>query len=151
MDEIVNGFPLYTYPICFAFQFIIFPLMSILNTVVVYNTTLTVFLLKDYFYEIDYILSTHHILAIVYLWSFCKTRKEVMTFTIAEIGSGVYNLFTLAKHYDYHVTEIRILYFIIMTFSNLYVMDYLLRSNRSILLRLPCLIIIIGREYFIFL
>ena len=109
------------------------------------------FLLKDYFYEIDYIISAHHILGMVYLWSFCKTKKEVTTFTIGEIGSGVYNLYTLAKHYDYHVTEIHILYFIVMTASNLYAIDYLQRSNISILLRIPCYIIIIGREYFIFL
>lgn len=151
MDELINGFPLYTYPICFAFQFIIFPLMTQFNTVFVYNTIFTVFLLKDYFYEIDYILSAHHILAMVYLWSFCKTKREVSTFTIAEIGSGVYNLYTLAKHYHYQVTEIHILYFIVMTASNLYVIDYLHRSNRSILFRIPCYIIIIGREYFIFL
>ena len=151
MDELINGFPINIYQTCLAFQFFIFPLMTLFNTVFAYNTIFTLFFLKDYFYDIDYILSAHHILAIVYLWSFCTTKREVKTFTVAEIGSGMYNIYTLAKHYDYHVDEIHIIYFIVMTASNLYVVDYLRRSDRSILFKIPCWIVLIGREYFIFI
>ncbi len=150
MYEIINGFPEYTYPICFLFQFFIFPLMTIFNTVFVYNAVFTAFLLKDYFYEIDYILSAHHILAIVYLWNFCKTKREVTVYTIGEIGSGMYNVYTLARHYNYYVPQIHILYFVIMTLSNLYAIDYLRTSNKSLYFKIPIYILLAGREYFIF-
>lgn len=151
MHEIINGFPAYTYPLCLSFQFFLFPLMSIFQTAFVYNTIFTAFLLKDYFYEIDYILSAHHILAIVYLWAFCKTRREMLTFTIAEIGSGAYNLYILALHYNYHVRAIHMLYFFVMTTSNLYVIDYMRTSNKPIYLKIPIYIVLAARECYIFL
>jgi len=151
MHEIINGFPAYTYPICVTFQFCLFPLMTIYNSVFVYNTVFTAFLLKDYFYEIDSILSAHHILAIVYLWAFCKTRRETLTFTIAEIGSGAYNLYTLARHYQLCVTQVHFVYLILMTLSNLYVIDYLRRSDKPLYVKIPAYIVLAGREYFIFL
>jgi hypothetical protein len=151
MDEIINGFPAYMYPMCLAFQFMIFPLMTVFNTVFVYNITFTAFLLKDYFYEIDYILSAHHVLALFYLWLICKTRREMLAYTIAEVGSGVYNLYTLARYYQFYVPQVHVLYFVIMTLSNLYIADYMRTSNRSIYLKLPMYLLIAGREYFIFL
>jgi hypothetical protein len=151
MNEIINGFPAYTYPICLSFQFFLFPLMSAFYTAFAYNTIFTAFLLKDYFYDIDYIISAHHILAIVYLWAFCKTKREMMTFTIAEVGSGVYNLYTLAVYYNYHVRVIHMLYFFVMTLSNLYVIDYIRTSNKPLYVKIPAYIVLVGREYFIFL
>lgn len=150
MYEIISGFPAYTYPICLTFQFFLFPLMTIFHTAFAYNAIFTAFLLKDYLYDIDYILSAHHILAIAYLWAFCKTRREMLTFTIAEVGSGAYNLYTLARYYQFYIPQIHMLYFVIMTISNLYVIDYIRKSDKPLYLKMPAYILLAGREYFIF-
>jgi len=125
--------------------------MTIYNSVFVYNAVFTAFLLKDYFYDIDYILSAHHIIGFIYIWAFCKTRREMLAFTIAEFGSGVYNLFTLARYYQFYVPQVHFVYLILMTLSNLYVIDYLRRSDKPLYVKIPAYILLAGREYFIFI
>ncbi len=150
MYEIINGVPAYIYPICFAFQFMLFPLISSFCSVPTFNTVFILYLAKDYFFPMDYILSAHHVICITYTLMFSKTRGDTKATTVCEIGSGVYNLYVFTRHYNFHVPEMHAFYFIVMTLSNVCALHYVFHSNKPLFFKMTMLVLAIGREYFIF-
>jgi hypothetical protein len=151
MDEIINGFPAYIYPIGMLFQFFLFPLITTFCSISTFNTIFILYLAKDYFFPMDYILSAHHVICITYTWIFSKTKGDTKATTICEIGSGACNVYVFTRHYNYHVTEIHAFYFIVMTLSNIYALHDVFHSNKPLFFKLTMLVLVIGREYFIFL
>ena len=153
MDEIIAGFPLYTYYICFFFQFGIFPLLSVAYNPSVYKATFIGLMMKDWLVaKMDIAMSIHHVIGIWATFYFCNTQQISWIVSVGEFGSGVYNVYTLAKHYEFYVYPIYVGYSVIMTLTNIYCVLCIIRiSSVRWYYKIPCLVLMVARQYFVYL
>ena len=151
-SNLIAGYPLEAYYICFGCQFIIFPLLTWLNaTAVVFKTLLTAFFIKDFLYDIYTATIIHHLVTTYLAWKYCNSNKVMMAFTIAEFGSGMRNMNRLAIHYNYMVMPSSLLYGSVMTASNIYCIFYVIYYyNEQYLTKTVVATVLITRQYYIF-
>ena len=153
MNEIIDGFPLYSYYICLSYQFVFFPLLTLLFNEYIYKTVFIVYMIKDFFIgTMSTILTVHHVISCWIIYSFCHTQQLSWIVTFCEIGSGMYNVYTLAKYYDFYVYPIYIGYSVIMTLTNIYCCLGLIRKlHVHWYYKVPILLLLCGRQYFVYL
>ena len=151
-SNLIAGYPLEAYYICFGCQFIIFPLLTWLNaTAVVFNTVLTAFFIKDFLYDIDTVIIMHHLVTTYLAWKYCNSKRVMTVFTVAEFGSGMFNVNCLAIHYNYMVMPSLLLYGLVMTASNIYCIFYLINvRDVQYQAKLVATTVVIVRQYYIF-
>lgn len=153
MNEIIAGFPIYIYYVCMAFQFAVFPLMSLLYNPYLYKVAFIGLMAKDFVVaKMDMALTVHHVIGIWATYSFCNTQRLSWIVSVGEFGSGMYNVYTLAKHYDYHVYPIYLGYSVIMTMTNIYCCVGIVRApGIRWYYKAPCLVLLCARQYYVFL
>jgi hypothetical protein len=153
MDEIIAGFPLYLYYVCFSFQFAVFPLLSLAYNQYLYKAAFIGLMVKDWVFapiSMDIAMSVHHIIGIWATYSFCNTQQLSWIITVGEFGSGTYNIYTLAKHYDVYVYPIYVGYAVIMTMTNIYCVVGIIRAPVRWYYKIPCIVLLCGRQYFVY-
>jgi hypothetical protein len=150
MNQIIVGYPLYIYIVNISFQFVILPLLSVAYNRYVYNTLFTMLMMKDLLViTSDTLMNLHHGISIVGAVIFCNSQQISFIVTVAEIGSGTYNIYTLAKHYDYYQEHIFWIYATIMTISNIYCIVGITKSKFHFLYKIPFYILMFMRQYYI--
>lgn len=151
MFDIVAGYPLYCHYIALISQFAMFPILATFCSVGVFNAYLLTYLVKDFAYEttlVDNVLIAHHIIGIWATVCFSRSNSETWIITVAEIGSGSYNLYTLAKAYENNVDAVYAFYAVVMSLSNIYCTISVLRHKTRWYYKVPVLALIIGRQVF---
>jgi hypothetical protein len=154
MDEIIAGSPLYIYYVSLSFQFAVFPLLSLAYNQYLYKAAFIGLMVKDWFIaplSMDIAMTVHHIIGIWATYSFCNTQQLSWIITVGEFGSGVYNVYTLAKHYDFYVYPIYVGYAVIMTMTNIYCVVGIIRAPVRWYYKIPCVLLLCGRQYFVYL
>jgi len=96
-------------------------------------------------------LTAHHLVALVFIYQFSKTKSETGSFTVAELGSGGFNVYTLARHYDVvWLSQAHTFYAVVMTASNLYAVHYIAgRKDVAIPYKLVAGALIVGRQMYV--
>ena len=127
--------------------------MSITFNQHLYKATFIGLMVKDWFIcQMDIAMSVHHIIGIWATYSFCNTQQISWIVSVGEFGSGVYNLYNLAKHYDLYVYPIYVGYAVIMTLTNIYCVLCIIRiSSVRWYYKIPCLALMVARQYFVYL
>jgi hypothetical protein len=106
---------------------------------------------EGFLIDIDNVMLVHHIVGIWIAHYLCKTRHECRLITIGEIGSGFFNLYTVSKYYGLYAESTYRLYFIGMTLSNLYCLHGIIRHDAKLHFKIPTLLLIVGRQAFVFI
>ena len=152
MNEIIAGWPLSVYYVCMSFQFALFPLLSIFYNQYLYNAAFIGLMAKDFLVaKMDMSLTVHHVIGVWATYSFCDTQQMSWIITVAEIGSGMFNVYTLAKHYDFYIYPIYLGYSVIMTMTNIYCCLGIIRNSKvKWYYKIPCLLLLCGRQYFVY-
>jgi len=153
MYDIVAGYPLYVYYIGLISQFGLFPLLATFYSVSVFNMYFLTYLITDFANDatlVDNIMIAHHVICIVFTIIFSHTRGDIWLITIGEIGSGSYNIYTLANAYNNHVSTAYAFYIVVMTLSNIYCSIVVLRRDAMWYYKIPALILICGRQHFLY-
>ena len=153
MFEIVAGYPLYVYYIGLASQFLLFPLLATVCSVGVFNAYFLAYLAKDFAFETmlaDNAMIAHHIISMVGTAIVSRSSADAWIITIGEIGSGSYNVYTLAKVYDTHVSDAYLFYAVVMTLSNVYCVVSIVRHKVRWYYKVPLLFLMMGRQSFLY-
>ncbi len=115
-----------------------------------YSTLFIGLMMKDFLItSSDIVMNTHHVICILGTILFCNTQSISFIVTVGEIGSGTYNMYTLAKYYDYYPDNIFWIYAVIMTISNIYCIVGVTKNRRHFVYKIPLYILIIMRQYYI--
>ncbi len=152
MNEIIDGFPLYSYYICMSYQFVFFPLLTVWFNQYIYKTAFIVYMIKDfYIVTMPMSLTVHHVISCWGTYSFCDTQQLCWLITVGEIGSGMFNVYTLANYYDFYVFPIYLLYSVIMTLTNIYCWLGLFRKlHVQWYYKVPIFLLLYARQYFVY-
>ena len=153
MFDIVAGYPLYVYYIGLASQFFLFPLLATFCSVGVFNAYFLVYLAKDFAFETmmtDNAMIAHHIVSMVGTAIVSRSSADAWIITVGEIGSGSYNVYTLAKVYDTNVSDAYLFYAVVMTLSNMYCVVSIVRHKVQWHYKVPLLLLIVGRQSFLY-
>ena len=152
LTEVIDGAPLWTYIWCISSQFIVFPLVGHYCSVRTYKITFTILLLKDFLVgQLPTSLVLHHVFSILIINTFCLRKLDVQMYTAAEFGSAFFNLVTLARYYNIFVTPIFIMYSVMISLSNAYVLQYIYHYRAATVWKVVPVSIIVGRQAFIYL
>lgn len=151
LTDTVDGFPIWMYFACLFHQYALFPLFHWFASVRTFNILFTAYFLKDFFFDMGMAMTVHHIVGLVFIYKISNTKSETRAFTVAEFGSGAFNVNLLAKHYDVAwVSHAYTFYTVIMTASNLYAIHYTLkRKDVAISYRLVAGALIVGRQMYV--
>jgi hypothetical protein len=116
-----------------------------------FNIVFVAYFIKDFFYDIDMMLTIHHIVATIFIYRFSNDKNVTSVFTIAELGSGGYNVYTLARHYDVAwISQAHTFYAVVMTSSNLYAAHYIIgRKDVSLPYKLAAMAMLGGRQMYV--
>lgn len=143
-----NKFPLELHT---CSQFLLLPLSIYIDTNV-FNAIFCLLLMKDFLYQISYLIAAHHVLGILGCLYYSSTIEDTYTLGLAEFGSGMYNTYILAKQYNTNIEIAYALYAITMTFSNLQLILYLNNHReKRIYIKAPFYILVITRQYYVFI
>ena len=83
---------------------------------------------------------------------YSRTPDDVRGLAIAEFGSAMYNIYTLAKQYNISVEMAYALYAITMTLSNIRLLIYIINHReKSLYIRAPFYVLVLMRQYYIHL
>jgi hypothetical protein len=150
MDEIIDGYPLYIYCCNMTFQFALFPLLCVFYNNTVFNTSFVSLMLKDYLVVSNNVLiNCHHGLSILLTILFCNTQRLAIVVSVAEFGSGAYNSYILANHYDYNPEYVYWFYAITMTLSNIYCFLGVYNTPIYKVYKIPAYGLLVVRQYFL--
>jgi hypothetical protein len=150
LTDTLGGFPVWHSYVCIAHQYGLFPFMFWFSSVKTFNIMFSLYFFKDIFYDIDIVLAVHHMVALFFVWVFSVSKRETGLFTIAELGSGGFNVYTLAKYYGIYVYHSHVFFAIVMTTSNIYCIQYVVRRrDLAIPYRVLACALFLGRQYFI--
>ncbi len=150
MYEIIDGYPLYIYCCNMTFQFMLFPLLCVFYNTIVFNTSFVSLMLKDFLIVSNNVLmNCHHGLSIVLTVLFCNSQSTAIIIAVGEFGSGAYNSYTLAKHYDYSPEYVYWFYAITMTLSNIYCLFGIYNTPVYKVYKIPAYGLIVVRQYFL--
>jgi hypothetical protein len=151
LTDTVDGFPIWMYFACLFHQYALFPLFHWFASVRAFNILFTIYFLKDFLFDMDLVLTVHHIVSLVFIYKISNTKSETGAFTVAEFGSGAFNVYTLARHYDVvWVSQAHTFYAVVMTASNLYSVHYIVgRKDVAIPYKLVAGALIVGRQSYI--
>lgn len=149
----LNGFPVWMSFVSLFHQYMLFPMLHWFASVRAFNIVFYAYFLKDFFYDIDMVLTVHHLVSLVFIYQFSNNKDITRTFTIAEFGSGGFNVYTLAKHYNVlWLSQAHIFYAVIMTASNLYTVNQIVRTQG---VALPYKFVagglLVGRQMYVFM
>ncbi len=150
MDEIIDGYPLCIYCCNMTFQFAMFPLLCVFYNNTIFNTSFVTLMLKDCLIVSNNVLiNCHHALTILLTILFCNTQRIAILVTVAEFGSGAYNSYILAKHYDYNPEYVYWFYAITMTLSNIYCLIGLYNTPVYKFYKIPAYCLVFARQHFL--
>lgn len=108
--------------------------------------------MKDFLYQISYMIAAHHLVAIVGCMYYSNTIEDTYTLGVAEFGSGMYNTYILAKQYNTNVEIAYALYAITMTMANLQLLLYINNHReKRMYIKAPFYILVITRQYYVFI
>jgi hypothetical protein len=117
-----------------------------------FNVLFCCLLLKDFLYKIEYLFALHHLIGIVGCIGYSRTPGDVRGLAIAEFGSGMYNIYTLAKQYNISVEIAYVLYAITMSLSNIHLLIYITNHReKSLYIRAPFYVLVLLRQYYIYI
>ena len=151
VEELIEGYPLYIYYMSMSFQFCVLPLLCVFYNKPIYKSAFIGLMAKDFLVTTtNTMMNAHHGLCILYTMIYCHTQNVAMIVTAGEIGSGVFNVYTIAKHYDHDtLDEIFWVYAVIMTFSNIYCFISLYNLKEPIYMKIPLYGLFLMRQYFV--
>ena len=147
-----SNFPLEIHTGC---QFLLLPLSMYTSyndyDIEIFNIIFCCLLLKDFLYQMSYMIAIHHIIALLGCIAYSNTRTDTNTLGIAEFGSGMYNTYLLAKQYNSNVEIAYGLYAITMTMSNT-LLIYRIYNHREqrIYITAPFYLLVLTRQYYIY-
>ena len=151
LTDTLDGFPIWMSFVSVLHQYALFPMFHWFASMRAFNLVFTAYFIKDFFYDIDMALTAHHVVALAFIYKFSINKDVTRAFTVAEFGSGGFNVYILAKHYDVSwVSQARIFYAITMTASNLYSVHYIIgRKDVAIPYKLIAGVFIVGRQMYV--
>jgi hypothetical protein len=150
VEVLIDGYPLYIYYINMSFQFFVLPTLCVCYNKHVYNSAFIGLMAKDFLVTTtNTLMNMHHGLCIVYTAFYCHTQNIAMIVAVGEFGSGMYNLYTLAKHFDTNVVEVYWAYVVIMTLTNIYCVVGVNNSKNSIYVKLPLYGLFFMRQHYL--
>jgi len=118
----------------------------------VFNAIFCVLLMKDFLYQISYLIAAHHLVGILGCLYYSSTIEDTYTLGLAEFGSGMYNTYVLAKQYNTNIEIAYALYAITMTLSNIHLFLYINNHReKRIYIKAPFYILVITRQYYVFI
>ena len=151
LSEDVEGAPLWTFLCSIVSQFIIFPIVGHCCSAKTYNFVFTALLVKDFFVcDLSKPLVAHHILSIFLVHKFCHRKSDMLMCTIGELGSAFFNVATLSRHYNILVDPVYVLYAIIISLSNLYVLQHVFQYRTTLFWKLMPSLVVLGRQSFVY-
>lgn len=151
LTDIIDGAPLWIYIWCIASQLLLFPLVGNYCSVKTYNITFSLLLLKDFlFCDLTTPLIAHHISSILIINKFCYRKLDTYNYTAAEFGSGFYNLITLARYYNIFVNPMFIIYTIVISLSNAYMLQYIYHYRAAFFWKIVPSLLVLGRQFFVY-
>ena len=151
LTDTLDGFPVWMSFVCLFHQYAIFPMFHWFASVRAFNLLFVAYFVKDFFYDIDMALTAHHLVALAFIYQFSNNKDITRTFTVAELGSGGFNVYTLARHYDVvWVSQAHTFYAVVMTASNLYAVHYIVgRKDVAIPYKLVAGALLVGRQMYV--
>ena len=147
--DTLDSFPIWIYWLGLLCQFVVFPYLSWYGSVKTFNVFLAVYLLKDFLFDLDLVLTLHHLATLVFLYTLGRFQSDIRAAMIAEIGSGVYNIYTLSQYYNAFVSPAYMLYAIVMTFSNVYCVCYVVKKETHLINKIVAFVLLAGRQYYV--
>lgn len=151
--DIIDGYPVYVHYIGLFSQFWLFPILAMFGSINMFNAYFLMYLAKDFAYEsmlADNAMIAHHVISAWGTIYFSTTKPMCWMITIAEVGSGSYNAYTLAKAYYQDVYLVYMFYAIVMSLSNVYCIVSIVRHNARWYYKVPALALIVGRQAFVY-
>ena len=144
----MSGFPT---EIQIAAQLSFLPVSKVVS-IRTFNILFCCLLLKDFLYKIEYLFAIHHMIGIVGCIGYSRTPDDVRGLAIAEFGSAMYNIYTLAKQYNISVEIAYALYAITMSLSNIHLLIYLTKHReKRLYITAPVYALILMRQYYIYI
>jgi len=117
-----------------------------------FNVLFCCLLLKDFLYKIEYLFAIHHMIGIFACIGYSRTPYDVRGLAIAEFGSGMYNIYTLAKQYNIRVEIAYALYAITMSLSNIHLLIYIINHReKRLYITAPFYALVLLRQYYIYI
>jgi hypothetical protein len=117
-----------------------------------FNIMFCCLLLKDFLYKIECIIAVHHMIGIFGCIGYSRTPDDVRGLAIAEFGSAMYNIYTLAKQRNVGVELVYALYAITMSLSNIRLLIYLINHReKRLYITAPFYALILTRQYYIYI
>lgn len=134
-----------------AAQLALLPVSNIVS-IRLFNVLFCCLLLKDFLYKINYLFAVHHMISIFGCIGYSRTQGDVRGLAIAEFGSGMYNIYTLAKQYNISVEIAYVLYAITMSLSNIHLLIYITNHReKRLYIRAPFYVLVLIRQYYIYI
>lgn len=144
----MSGFPT---EIQIAAQLSFLPVSKVVS-IRTFNVLFCCLLLKDFLYKIEYLFAIHHMIGIVGCIGYSRTPDDVRGLAIAEFGSAMYNIYTLAKQYNISVEMAYALYAITMTLSNIRLLIYIINHReKKLYITAPFYVLVLMRQYYIYI
>ena len=126
--------------------------MSNIVSIQTFNVLFCCLLLKDFLYKIEYLFAIHHLIGIFGCVAYSRTPGDVRGLAIAEFGSGMYNIYTLAKQYNISVEIAYVLYTITMSLSNIHLLIYIINHReKRLYITAPFYVLVLIRQYYIYI
>jgi hypothetical protein len=143
-----HGFPLEVHT---CSQLLLLPLSMYVDTNI-FNAIFCFLLMKDFLYQISYIIAAHHLLGFFGCLYYSRTIEDTYTIGFAEFGSGMYNIHILAKQYNTNIEIAYALYAITMTLTNMQLILYLINHReKRMYIKAPFYMLVMTRQYYVFI
>jgi len=134
-----------------AAQLSLLPISNVVS-IRLFNVLFCCLLLKDFLYNIESLFAIHHIISVIGCIGYSRTPDDVRGLAIAEIGSGMYNMYVLAKQHNISVETAYALYAITMSLSNIHLLIYLTNHReKRFYLKTPFYVLVLVRQYYIYI
>jgi len=144
----MSGFPV---EIQIASQLSFLPVSNIVS-IRTFNVLFCCLLLKDFLYKIEYLIAIHHMIGIFGCIGYSRTPDDVRGLAIAEFGSAMYNIYTLAKQHNISLEIAYALYAITMSLSNIQLIIYITKHReKRLYIRAPFYVLVLVRQYYIYI
>jgi hypothetical protein len=144
----MSAFPI---EIQIASQLSLLPVSKVVS-IQTFNLLFCCLLLKDFLYKIEYLFAIHHMIGIFACVGYSRTPDDVRGLAIAEFGSGMYNIYTLAKQHNTSIEIAYVLYAITMSLSNIHLLIYIINHReKRLYITAPFYVLVIMRQYYIYI
>jgi len=116
-------------------QFIIFPTIYRFGTNLQFKYAVALYLVKDFVFDIEVLFAVHHFVA-MYLLNLIQDNRSICDrhvgwiFTIAELGSGSFNVMNTSVQHNHHIEFYIAMFMVIMTVSNVLPFTYMSLNGR---------------------